>query len=115
MFDRVVNTSLTGLQKAENNTWDRPRKFKICSRVNPLSIYPTKWSNTFKQFVSLQPTSCLSVFDHFVGLVLKDLMALAHPFDGSVPFLYPLGNLGKPKVFSGLSLVFRRYRNGALA
>ena len=35
--------------------------------INPLSANPTKWSNTFKQFVSKLPTSCLSVFDHFVG------------------------------------------------
>ena len=31
----------------------------------------TKWSNTLKQFVGKLPTNCLSVFDHFVGLVLK--------------------------------------------
>ena len=34
--------------------------------INPLSANPTKWSNTLKQF-------SLSVFDHFVGLVLKEL------------------------------------------
>ena len=33
----------------------------------------TKWSNTLKQFVEKLPTNCLSVFDHFVGLVLKGL------------------------------------------
>ena len=32
--------------------------------LNPLSANPTKWSN------------CLSVFDHFVGLVLKGLRNL---------------------------------------
>ena len=36
---------------------------------NPSSANPTKWSNTLKQ----QPTNCLNVFDHFVGLVLKGL------------------------------------------
>ena len=35
--------------------------------LNPLSVNPTKWSNTFKQFVGNMPTNCLSVFDHFVG------------------------------------------------
>ena len=35
--------------------------------VNPLSANPTKWSNTLKQFVGK-----LSVFDHFVGLALKE-------------------------------------------
>ena len=37
---------------------------------NPLSANLTKWSNTLKQFVGQQPTNCLSVFDHFVGLPL---------------------------------------------
>ena len=32
-----------------------------------------KWSNTLKKFVSKKPTDCLSVFDHFVVLVLKGL------------------------------------------
>ena len=40
-------------------------------KVNPLRANVTKWSNTLKQFV--QPTNCLSVFDHLVGLVLKGL------------------------------------------
>ena len=38
---------------------------------NPLSANPTKWSNTLKQFVGKLPTNCLSVFDHFVRLVVK--------------------------------------------
>ena len=33
----------------------------------PLSANPTKWSNTLKQFDHL--------FDHFVGLMLKELIA----------------------------------------
>ena len=41
--------------------------------VNRLSANPTKWSNTLKQFVSNLPTNCLSVFDHFTGLVPKGL------------------------------------------
>ena len=40
---------------------------------NPLSANITKWSNTLKRFVAKLPTNCLSVFDHFVGLVLKGL------------------------------------------
>ena len=43
-------------------------------QFNSLSAKPTKWLNTLKQFVL--PTSCLSVFDHFVGLVLKGLKHL---------------------------------------
>ena len=42
-------------------------------RHNPSSANPTKWSNTLKQFVDSLLTNCLSVSDHFVGLVLKGL------------------------------------------
>ena len=41
--------------------------------INPLSANPTKLSNTLKLFVGKLPTNCLSVFDHFVGLVLNGL------------------------------------------
>ena len=43
--------------------------------VKPLSANPTKWSNTLKQFVGNFPTNCLSMFDHFVILALKELTA----------------------------------------
>ena len=49
---------------------------KILFLDNPLSAIPTKWSNTLKQFVGKLPTNCLSVFDHFAGLVLKGLSVL---------------------------------------
>ena len=39
---------------------------------NHLSANPIKWSDTFKQFNSM---NCLSVFDHFVKLVVKGLRA----------------------------------------
>ena len=42
--------------------------------LNPLSANPTKWSRTLKQFVGSLPTKCLSVFDHFVWLLLKGLI-----------------------------------------
>ena len=41
--------------------------------LNPLSVNPTKWSNTRKQFVGNLPTNCVSVFDRFVKLALKGL------------------------------------------
>ena len=41
--------------------------------INPLSAKFIKWSNTLKQIVGKLPTICLSVFDHFSGLVLKGL------------------------------------------
>ena len=40
---------------------------------NPLSANFTKWSNTLKQFVGKLPTNCLSVFEHFARLALKEL------------------------------------------
>ena len=40
---------------------------------NTLSANPTKWSNTLQEFVGNLPTYISSVFDHFVGLALKDL------------------------------------------
>ena len=49
---------------------------KSFKSINPLSAYPTKWSNTLKQFVDNLPTNCLSVFDYFVGLVLKGFIIL---------------------------------------
>ena len=53
-------------------------KFKktVDVTLNPLSTNPTKWSKILKQIVGNLPTnclSCLSVFDHFVGLALKGL------------------------------------------
>ena len=35
---------------------------------------PEKWSNTLKQTVGNLPTVCLSVFDHFMNLALKELI-----------------------------------------
>ena len=43
------------------------------SDMNSLSANPTKWLNTLKQFVGNLPINCLSVFDHFAKLVLKEL------------------------------------------
>ena len=45
---------------------------------NPLSVNPTKWSNTLKQFVGNLPTICLSVFYYFVKLTLKGLRSSLH-------------------------------------
>ena len=40
---------------------------------NLLSANLKKLPNTLKQFVDNLPTNCLSVFDHFVKLALKEL------------------------------------------
>ena len=47
--------------------------------LSTLSVNPTKWSKTFKQFVGNLPTNCLSAFDHFVILALKSLSTLSIP------------------------------------
>ena len=47
---------------------------------NLLSANFIKWSNTLKKFVGKLPTNCLSVFDHFVGLVLKELKHLKQSY-----------------------------------
>ena len=48
---------------------------KLSHVNNPLNANFTKWSNTLKQFGGNLPTNCLSVFDPFVGFVLKGLKA----------------------------------------
>ena len=51
--------------------------------INPLSANPTKWSNTFKQFLDKLPTNCLSVFDDFVKMALKALKKSGLIFSGT--------------------------------
>ena len=45
----------------------------FANTLNTLSVSPTKWSNRLKQFIGELPKNCLSVFDHFVELALKEL------------------------------------------
>ena len=65
---------------------------------NLLSVSPTKWSNTPKQFVGKMLTSFLSVFDHFVELVLKGLTAS--------PFLEPVYTSGGRVYVPSVSLLY---------
>ena len=46
---------------------------KVMLLLNIFCANFTKWSNTPKKFVVNLPTNCLTVFDHFVGLVFKGL------------------------------------------
>ena len=55
--------------------------------VNPLRTSPTKWSNTLRQFVGKLPTTCLSVFGHFVGLELKQLKFLTESTSGNILYI----------------------------
>ena len=48
-------------------------------KLNPLNANPEKWSNTLKQIVGNLLTICLSVFDHFMNLALKELISLYTP------------------------------------
>ena len=43
--------------------------------LNPLSVKLRKWPNTLKQFFGNLQTNCFSVFGHFVGLALKELIS----------------------------------------
>ena len=56
-----------------------------------------------------QPTNCLSIFDHFVGLALKGLCWIISPFHTTVLILYPLKTLK-----NRFSDVFRGYRKTPL-
>ena len=56
-----------------NKFFDQSMKLFAKNKINTLSTNFTKWSNKLKQFVGKFPTNCLSVFDHFVGLVLQAL------------------------------------------
>ena len=74
-----LKTSLSG--DIESNPGppqkNQNKLFSICHwNLNPLSANPARWSNTLKQFVNKLPTNCLTVFDHFVKLVLKGLIVL---------------------------------------
>ena len=51
-----------------NNMHERVKVF-----FKPLSANPIKCSNTLKTIQRFLTTSCLNVFDHFVGLALKRL------------------------------------------
>ena len=50
------------------------------SFLSPLNSNPTKWSNTLKQFVGCCQQIVLSVFDHFMGLALKELIHCSKEF-----------------------------------
>ena len=54
-----------------------PAEFPVYAQ----SANPRKWSNTLKQLVGNLPRNCLSVFDHFAGLALKEIL-LTTTFSG---------------------------------
>ena len=56
--------------------------------LSPLSVNPTKWLNTLKQFVDFCRRICLSVFDHLVGFALKGLI-YASGFHLQITSLWP--------------------------
>ena len=62
--------------------FDYPSYRNLYFVMNHLSANPTKWSNTRKQFVEKLPTNGLSVFDHFLGLALKELRSILSMLSG---------------------------------
>ena len=59
-------------EDSQRGSWET---FFFCNfePFNSFSANPTKWSNTLKQYVGKLLTNCLSVFDHFVGLAIKNI------------------------------------------
>ena len=55
--------------------------------INPLSANPKRWSNILKQFAGKLLTTSLSMFDHFVGLALKELIRI-NPVLTNIPILW---------------------------
>ena len=51
--------------------WNETHNLPV--EVNLLSAIPQKGQTHPKKFVAKLPTNCLNVFDHFVGLALKEL------------------------------------------
>ena len=56
----------------ETSSYNELRQIVLIS-FNPFSASITKWSDILKQFVDKLVRNCFSVFNHFVGLVLKAL------------------------------------------
>ena len=56
----------------ETLSYNELRQIVLIS-FNPFSANITKWSDILKQFVDKLERNCFSVFNHFVGLVLKAL------------------------------------------
>ena len=67
-FNRVLMKSLNGILM---NSYYWLLELVKTNCANPLSVNPSKWVNTLKQFVGKLPRSCLYVFDHFVLLAQR--------------------------------------------
>ena len=71
LFFVIFRVTIRHNSKIEINLNHKIIFFSLHILIRPISTNPIKWSNTLKQFVCNFPTNCLSVFDHFVKLVLK--------------------------------------------
>ena len=67
-FNGVLMKSLNGILM---NSYYWLLELVKTNCVNPLSVNPSKWVNTLKQFVGKLPRSCVYVFDHFVLLAQR--------------------------------------------
>ena len=70
-----MNLALKGLIATLKNKYYSKVANESTKSINPLNANPEKWSNTLKQIVGNLPTICLSVFNHFMNLALKGLIA----------------------------------------
>ena len=68
-----THRSCSKYRDAHLGNWQASMMDIFANTLNTLSVNPTKWSNRLKQFIGELPKNCLSLFDHFVGLALKEL------------------------------------------
>ena len=71
LYMKVKFTAIFTTEMINNINWTI---FQTICNLSPLSVNFTKRPITLKQFVGKLPTNFLSVFGHFVGLALKELV-----------------------------------------
>ena len=80
--------------------------------ANPLSANFTKWSNTLKQFAGKLPANCVSVFGHFVGLVLEGLRLIWSFKHATCWIVWSIGKSSSAATFS-LIWVYNHFQCGS--
>ena len=71
---RAINFSTIPISNYQHENIIIPFSLTILQSLNPLSAkYYKMVKHTLTQFVGNLPANCLGVFDHFLGLALKEL------------------------------------------
>ena len=66
----IIPFTSTGVLRTLSSIYDKA----LCENSEPFKRQSHKMVKQTQTFCRLLPSNCLSVFDHFVGLVLKELM-----------------------------------------